>query len=78
MNPLAPFPLVSSASGYLKRGLRQIGPALPVDLIVEFDRRVCERPFRSRTSMIAEALRHFLDCPDADWEAGDHPRSGDS
>jgi hypothetical protein len=22
--------------------------------------------------MIAEALRHFLECPNADWEAGDH------
>jgi metal-responsive CopG/Arc/MetJ family transcriptional regulator len=63
---------MSTAEGYLRRGLRQIGPALPVDLVVEFDRRVNERPFRSRTSMIAEALRHFLECPNADWEAGDH------
>lgn len=65
--------IVSSAEGYLKRGLRQIGPALPVDLIVEFDQRVAEKPFRSRTSVIAEALCHFLNCPQANWEAGDHP-----
>lgn len=64
---------MSSAEGYLRRGLRQIGPALPVELIVDFDERVAEKPFRSRTSMITEALRHFLQCPQADWEAGDHP-----
>ena len=69
---------MSSAQGYLKRGLRQIGPTLPVDLVVEFDRRVNEIPFRSRTSMITEALRHFLECPAADWEAGDHRRASDA
>ena len=57
---------------YLGRGLRQIGTALPVDLIVEFDRRVAEVTFRSRNSMITEALRHFLECPNADWTASDH------
>ena len=64
---------MSSAEGYLKRGLRQVGPVLPVRLIVEFDRKVAEKPFRSRTSMIEEALHRFLDCPLANWEAGDHP-----
>lgn len=64
---------MSSAEGYLKRGLRQIGPVLPVRLIVEFDLKVAEKPFRSRTSMIEEAFRHFLDCPLANWEAEDRP-----
>jgi metal-responsive CopG/Arc/MetJ family transcriptional regulator len=65
---------MSSSEGYLKRGLRQIGHVLPVKLIVEFDRRVNEKPFRSRTSMVEEAIRHFLVCPNANWEAGDHPK----
>jgi metal-responsive CopG/Arc/MetJ family transcriptional regulator len=64
---------VASSEYYLNRGLRQVAPVLPVNLVVEFDRRVAEKPFRSRTSMIEEALRHFLICPDANWEAGDHP-----
>ena len=67
------FGYVATSDYYLSRGLRQIGPVLPVDLVVDFDRRVAEKPFRSRNSMIEEALRHFVDCPMADWEAGDHP-----
>jgi metal-responsive CopG/Arc/MetJ family transcriptional regulator len=63
---------VARSDYYLGRGLRQIGTALPVDLVVEFDRRVAEVTFRSRNSMISEALRHFLECPNADWTANDH------
>ena len=69
---------MSRAAGYSRRGLRQIGPALPVDLVVEFDRRVNEHRLRSGTSMITEALRLFMECPCADWEAGDHRPSGDA
>ena len=36
---------MSSAEDYLKRGLRQIGPVLPVRLIVELDRSVAESLF---------------------------------
>lgn len=50
--------MVATTDYYLNRGLRQIGTALPVELVVEFDRRVAEIPFRSKNSMIAEALRH--------------------
>lgn len=63
---------VATSDYYLGRRLRQIGTALPVDLVVEFDRRVADASFRSRNSMITEALRHFLECPNADWNAGDH------
>lgn len=66
---------VATSDYYLARGLRQIGTALPVKLVVEFDRKVAEIPFRSRNSMIAEALSRFLECPAADWQAGDHPSS---
>jgi metal-responsive CopG/Arc/MetJ family transcriptional regulator len=69
---------VATSDYYLGRGLRQIGTALPVDLVVEFDRRVAEVSFRSRNSMITEALRHFLECPIADWNAGDHVSSTSS
>jgi len=47
--------------------------AVPIEVLVEFDLRVIEIPFRSRNSMINEAVRHFLVCPNADWESGDHP-----
>ena len=30
------------------------------------------KPFRSRNSILEKAIRHFLNCPHADWEAGDH------
>ncbi|GEM_PF-6760803 len=61
------------AAYFLKRGLRRVSLALPVKLLVAFDLRVNTIPFRSRNSMIEEALQHFLDCPDADWAAGDQP-----
>ncbi|HJQ95159.1 MAG TPA: hypothetical protein VJ935_05555 [Acidimicrobiia bacterium] len=63
---------MSSAEGYLRRGLRQIGPALHVDLVVEFDRRVNQHQFRSRTSMVIEACV-FCSIAHANWDAGDHP-----
>lgn len=66
---------MATSDYYLARGLRQTGTALPVTLVVEFDRKVAETPFRSRNSMIAEAMSHFLVCPEADWRAGDHPSS---
>ena len=60
---------VPGADYYLARGMRQINAALPVELLVELDRRVDEVPFRFRNSLIIEAIRHFLTCPDAEWEA---------
>jgi metal-responsive CopG/Arc/MetJ family transcriptional regulator len=66
-----------TASYYLSRGLRRVALALPAAVLVALDRRVSEVRFRSRNSVITEAIRHFLSCPDADWTCGDHPRTGD-
>lgn len=68
-------PDVPSTDDYLDRGLRRVVAFLPVHALVSFDLRVTEIPYRSRNSMINEAIRHFLCCPNADWEAGDHPSS---
>ncbi|MEX2624723.1 MAG: ribbon-helix-helix domain-containing protein [Acidimicrobiia bacterium] len=65
--------MTSSTAYWLSRGFRIISMALPVDLVVEFDRRVHEEPFRSRWSLATRALRHYLDCPDADWEPPKNP-----
>jgi hypothetical protein len=43
---------VALSDYYLGRGLRQIGASLPVDLVVEFDLRIGDGPFRSRSSMM--------------------------
>jgi metal-responsive CopG/Arc/MetJ family transcriptional regulator len=64
---------VRNEAYYLERGLRRVALALPVDLLVEFDQRVLEIPYRSRNSMLTEAVQHFLTCPAADWKSGDHP-----
>lgn len=66
------FVSVPNAAYYLERGRRRVSTSLPVELLVEFDRWTAERPFRSRSSMIIEAVRHFLACPSADWETGDY------
>lgn len=58
---------------YLRRGLRSTNVAIPVDLIVAFDDRVRLRPFRSRSMMVARAMRHYLACPEADWSGPDEP-----
>ena len=63
----------SSTVYYLRRGLRSTNVAIPVDLIVAFDDRVRQRPFRSRSMMVARAMRHFLVCFDADWSGPDEP-----
>lgn len=63
---------VRSANDYLDRGLRRVVTYLPVHDVVALDRRVAEIPFRSRNSVIIEAIRHFFGCPSANWEAGDH------
>jgi metal-responsive CopG/Arc/MetJ family transcriptional regulator len=62
-----------TAKYYLDRGLRSVDVALPVHLLAEFDRRVAEISFRSRNSMLAEAVLHFMTCDRADWLAGDQP-----
>ena len=63
------------AAYYLGRGLRRVALALPVEVLIEFDLQVNEVRFRSRNAMITEAIQHFLACPNADWELGDHPPS---
>jgi hypothetical protein len=65
-----------SAKYYLKRGLRSVDVALPVHLLADFDRRVAEVSFRSRNSMLAEAILHFMTCERANWQAGDQPSRG--
>ena len=64
-------PDVPSTDDYLDRGLRRVVTYLPAHEVVTFDRRVAEIPSRSRNSVIIEAIRHFLSCPGANWEAGD-------
>lgn len=61
----------SSTLYYLSRGLRQMSVAIPIKLAVEFDAHVRRIPFRSRSLMVARALRHYLECPDADWSGPD-------
>ena len=63
---------MTSTNDYLARGLRRVVTYLPTKDVVAFDRRVAEIPFRSRNSVIIEAIRHFLECADANWRAGDH------
>ena len=57
---------------YLKRGLRRAAVALPAEVVAAFDLRVDEVPHRSRNSMLVEAVRHFMVCEKANWDAGDH------
>jgi len=52
---------------YLRRGLRRVSVAFPSEVLVEWDRRVTEDPFRSRSAMITRAVVHFMFCPEADW-----------
>lgn len=52
---------------YLGRGLRRVSVAFPAEVLVEWDRRVTENPFRSRSAMITRAVLHFMTCPEADW-----------
>ncbi|MGH9896269.1 MAG: ribbon-helix-helix domain-containing protein, partial [bacterium] len=58
---------------YLKRGLRRVSLAFPADVLVEFDRRVAEKPFTSRSAMVTRAVVHFMTCQDADWMELDQP-----
>ena len=57
-----------TAAYYLSRGLRRVALALPAEILVAFDLRVKHVGFRSRNSMMTESFRHFLVCPDANWE----------
>ncbi len=61
------------AAYFLERGLRRVTVAVPVEVLVAFDLRVNLVSFRSRNSMVNEAMKHFLACHDADWAAGDQP-----
>ena len=55
-------PKSGSTQYYLNRGFRLVAVAIPTDLLV-VDARVTDQALQSRSSVVAKALRHFLDCP---------------
>lgn len=75
VGPVATTEKKRDAAYYLGRGLRRASLALPAEILVELDRRVAQVAFRSRNSVITEAIRHFLVCSDANWTCGDHQPS---
>jgi metal-responsive CopG/Arc/MetJ family transcriptional regulator len=58
---------LGSSEYYLRQGRRIVSIIFPTELVAEFDRRVHEGGFRTRSSIATRALRHYMDCPDADW-----------
>jgi metal-responsive CopG/Arc/MetJ family transcriptional regulator len=64
-------PKSGSTQYYLNRGFRLVAVAIPTDLLVEFDARVAGQAFQSRSSVVAKALRHFLDCPTSELDISD-------
>jgi metal-responsive CopG/Arc/MetJ family transcriptional regulator len=63
--------VLGSTEYYLRQGRRIVSVIFPAELVVEFDRRIHEAGFLTRSSVATRAFRHYLTCPDADWEAED-------